>query len=78
MPRFPRTASRDFNQLRIRDGKTIHFWAVMPLYPGETALKLKRGAKALERRFERREIPPTVDPKRQDVSGDAWWKIWLH
>lgn len=72
----PMTLSTEFWSLPIRKDKVIHFYALMPLYPGEVALKLKRGAEELERRFEQHKISEIVDPYRRDVSKKEWWKLW--
>lgn len=73
---LPRTVSTEFWELPIRNDKMIRFFALMPLYPGEVALKLKQGAEAVERLFERHKISEIVNPIRRDVSQKEWWKFW--
>jgi hypothetical protein len=72
----PKTVSTEFWSLKVRENKTIHFFAVMPVYPGEMALKLRSGYDELERRYEKRKITEIIDPRRADVSKKEWWKIW--
>jgi hypothetical protein len=48
----------------------------MPLYHGETELKLAQGSAALEQLFEQHKISEIVDPKRRDVTRKDWWKLW--
>lgn len=72
----PQTVSKEFWSLKIRDDNVIHFFSVIPLYPGEMNLKLKEGADELEKRFERRKVFEIVDPHRPDVSKKEWWKLW--
>ena len=72
----PKTVSTEFWSLPIRPNKTIHFFSLMPLYHGETALKLAQGSEALEQLFEQHKISEIVDPKRRDVTRKEWWKLW--
>jgi hypothetical protein len=72
----PQTVSKDFWRLKIRDDKVIHFFSVVPLYPGEMNLKLKEGAEELEKRFEKRKVSEIVNARRLDVSKKEWWKLW--
>lgn len=72
----PQTVTPDFWELKVRKDKTIHFFSVVPLYPGEMSLKLKRGAEELEKQFEKRKVSERVDPRREDVSKEAWWRPW--
>jgi hypothetical protein len=72
----PVTVSTDFWTLPVRDDKKIHFFSVIPLYPGEMELKLKKGAEELAKRFARHKISEIVNPMRRDVSKTKWWKLW--
>jgi hypothetical protein len=72
----PKTVSTEFWTLPVHEKKKIQFFSVMPLYPGETILKLKKGSEELESRFERYKISEIVDPKRRDVSRRDWWQLW--
>ena len=72
----PKTVSTEFWTLPVRENKRVQFFAVVPLYPGETQLKLAQGTEELDRRFERYKISEIVNPKRRDVSKKDWWKLW--
>lgn len=72
----PRTVSTDFWRLPIRDDKVIQFFSLMPLYPGETEMKLKTGAEELERLWERHKITELLNIRRRDVSKKSWWRPW--
>ena len=72
----PQTVSKEFWRLKIREDKVIHFFSVIPLYPGEMSLKLKEGAEQLEKRFEKRKVSEIVDARRPDVSKKEWWRLW--
>ncbi len=71
----PKTVSTDFWRLKIRENKVIHFFSVVPLYPGEMQLKLKSGSEALEKLFEENKITEVVDINRKDVSKKPWWRL---
>jgi hypothetical protein len=73
---LPRTVSKDFFSLKIRPDKTIRFFALYPLYPGEVELKLKKGAEYIEQLFDQKKISEIVDLNRADISDKAWWKMW--
>jgi len=72
----PKTVSTEFWTLPIRESKKIHFFSIVPLYPGELELKLQKGSEELERLFEKCKVSELVDPKRRDASRKDWWKIW--
>ncbi len=69
----PSTVSVDFWTLPVRSDKTIHFFSVLPLYSGETELKLKEGAESLLDRMEKKKVTELVNLKRPDVSKKSWW-----
>jgi hypothetical protein len=66
---LPKTVSTQFGSLRIRPDKTIHFYALYPLYRGELEMKLKKGAERLENLFERNKVTEIVNVTRQDLSA---------
>jgi len=72
----PQTVSNEFWRLQIRDGKVIHFFSLVPVYPGEMNLKLKEGTEELEKRFERHKVSEIINPSRRDVSKREWWRMW--
>lgn len=72
----PRTVSREFWELKIRDDKIIHFFSLVPVYPGEMSLKLREGSDVLEKLFEEKKVSEIVNPRRQDISKKQWWKPW--
>jgi hypothetical protein len=80
----PKTVSTEFWTLPIRENKKIHFFSIVPLYPGEIDLKLKIGAEAFERIFDGHKISELLDPVRPDVSlktdptkeKSKRWKFW--
>jgi len=71
----PRTVSTEFWTLPIRKDKTIRFFGLYPLYRGEVALKLKKGAKYLEEQFDKHRITEIIDLDRPDLSKRPWWRI---
>lgn len=63
----------DFSQLKLKSGKTISFYALMPLYQEEMDLKLDRGAQALEDKFAQQDIGFIVDTGRRNVAKNKGW-----
>lgn len=72
----PKTVSREFWNLPVREGKVIEFFSVIPLYPGEMELKLRKGAEELEKRLDRIRASEIVTPGRKDVSRSGWRLGW--
>ena len=64
----PVTTPEDFAELVLEDGRTIAFMALMPLYPEEMDLKLKKGAEALLDRFDAKNIQDVIEPGRTNVA----------
>ncbi|MBL8877904.1 MAG: suppressor of fused domain protein [Phycisphaerales bacterium] len=62
----PQNAPPEFAELVIGD-KTIHFFALMPLYAEEMSHKLKHGAETLLPRFRKHGITDLVDVDRPNV-----------
>ena len=54
----------EFYDLNLSDGRSINFYAVVPLYPEELQLKLTMGTNALLERFDVEGISELLDPKR--------------
>jgi hypothetical protein len=54
----------EFYELELSDGRSINFYAVVPLYPEELQLKLTRGTNALLDRFDKEGISELLEPKR--------------
>lgn len=55
-----------FHRLRIDDGKEIQFLAVVPIYPEERELKLRKGTDGLLDKFA--DLDDIIDPKRRNVA----------
>jgi len=64
----PVTTPDAFEELVIDADKTIAFMTLVPLYPEEMALKLKKGAKALLDRFDAKGIQDVIKPGRPNVA----------
>jgi len=64
----PVTPPEDFAELVLEDGKVISFMTIIPLYPEEMDLKLKKGAEALLDRFDAKNIQDVIEPGRTNVA----------
>ncbi|HEL2958792.1 TPA: suppressor of fused domain protein [Stenotrophomonas maltophilia] len=64
----PVTTPEDFAELALEDGKVISFMTIIPLYPEEMDLKLKKGAEALLDRFDAKNIQDVIEPGRVNVA----------
>jgi hypothetical protein len=62
------TVPDEFHELRIHEHKTITFFAVVPIYAEEMALKLRDGAERLLDKFLRMDITDIVDLSRRNVA----------
>lgn len=62
----------EFYELNVA-GKSIAFFAVVPLYKEEWQLGVKQGTKKLIERMVDRDVNDVVDPKRKNV---ARWRLW--
>jgi Suppressor of fused protein (SUFU) len=60
----PRTTPEEFCKLKVNDEKTIHFWAVIPLYPEELKLKLKMGTEMLYVKLNEHNVSELLDLNR--------------
>lgn len=64
----PVSAPEGFSHLVIDDAKTIVFMTLVPLYPEEMALKLKKGCDALLDRFDAKGVKDIIEPGRVNVA----------
>jgi len=65
----PLLTPEGFERLETPDGRTIHFYALIPLHEDEMNLKLKKGADALMDRFDAAGVTELLDPRRPSVGG---------
>jgi hypothetical protein len=63
----------EFFQLQTRDGVKILFYYLFPIYREEMDLKLRKGCKALEELFQKRDIDFVLDPERKNVAKKKGW-----
>ncbi|MFZ5893346.1 MAG: suppressor of fused domain protein [Myxococcota bacterium] len=61
------TLPREFARLAVRPGKTISFYAVVPLYESEMRFKLNEGTDPLLERLFDESVTEFLDPKRPSV-----------
>jgi hypothetical protein len=57
-----------FRELRLDDGRTIRFLAVVPVHDTEMTLKTRSGTAALLERFRERGISDVIEPARPKVA----------
>lgn len=57
----------EFHELVLSEDKTVHFYAVVPLYREELEFKLKHGVEKLLGRFGKHDIGPVLDVRRPNV-----------
>ena len=69
--------SPEFFQLPIEGGDNITFYQMVPLYPEEMALKLRKGAEEIEKRLERSQCGMVLNPERPNVGKSRRWFPWL-
>jgi len=70
----PTLFDQSFSQLDLGEGKTIHFFSIVPLFAEETAFKLNKGAEALCERFDKHNVSELLDPQRVNVcKKKGWW-----
>jgi predicted Zn finger-like uncharacterized protein len=60
----------EFVQLRMPDGRTVHFYGVVPVYRQEMEFKLKHGTEALLERFAEAEVCELLDARRENLCAD--------
>lgn len=65
----------EFSQLDTKDGATISFYQLVPLYAEEMDLKLEKGSDEITSRFGKQNIDFVLDPSRPNVAlKRGWWK----
>jgi hypothetical protein len=63
----PHRVPSGFHELTLATGKTIRFFALVPLYQDELAFKLQNGAEAVEQRLLEAGHSELVEPNRKSV-----------
>lgn len=63
----------DFFQLKTKNGNTIRFYALIPLFQEEMDFKLNNGADSLEEKFEKQNVDFIVNPNRSNVVKKKGW-----
>jgi hypothetical protein len=63
----PTDLPEEFLELRIRKGKRVRFYALIPLTQEELNMKLDRGTEALLERFEKEGVSELIHPTRGRV-----------
>ncbi|MBN1262877.1 MAG: suppressor of fused domain protein [Candidatus Pacebacteria bacterium] len=58
---------KEFSSLKINKDKTVHFYALIPLYPEETAFKLDQGTSKLFRKLDQARVTELVDINRPSL-----------
>jgi hypothetical protein len=62
----PALAGEEFGQLKLKGGRTINFYALVPLYREEMDYKLKHGVEGLAEKFEEAEVTELLSPSRKN------------
>lgn len=63
----PQLFPEDFQTLKVSSDKTIHFYALVPIYKQEMEYKLKHGGEGLYKRLVKSGVTELLDPKRKNV-----------
>jgi hypothetical protein len=63
----PRTISEEFWRLKVNGEKTIHFWAVIPLFAEEFKFKLDKGTAALYGRLAEHHVTELLNVDRKST-----------
>lgn len=66
-------APPEFHVLKVSPEKSIHFFAIYPLYDEEMQLKLTEGADKLIAKFEKHRVTEVVDIHRRNVTRAGFW-----
>ena len=56
-----------FARLRLDDGEILNFWAIVPIYATELAVKVNQKAPTLIEKLTNKGISDVIDPTRDDV-----------
>ncbi|WP_052362096.1 suppressor of fused domain protein [Geminisphaera colitermitum] len=70
----PQTTSKEFWTLH-HEGKTIHFFALLPLSGSEYAFQKKKGPDALMKLILARKVTALLDVSRKSVTEKPWWRF---
>ncbi len=60
----------DFYKLRTKDGNTIRFYGLVPLYQAEMDLKLNTGLEALEAKLDQHDVDIFLDSRRVNMVSE--------
>lgn len=71
----PQTTSQEFWTLQA-EGKSIHFFALLPLSGSEYAFQKKKGAEALMKLIRAQKVTAIVDVSRKSVTDKPWWNFF--
>lgn len=66
----PIEVDEDFLTLEMADGKTVHFYAILPIYLEELEYKLEYGMDALLDKFEEHDVNEVFEPHRINTCKD--------
>jgi predicted Zn finger-like uncharacterized protein len=69
----PLLVPEEFSPLVTSEEKTVHFYAIVPLYNEEVNFKLKRGLEALIDPLSRAEVSELLDLGRKNVCKRRFW-----
>src|SRR5262245_14366540 len=64
----PQHVPEAFHELRLGDGRTIRFLAVVPVHDEEMALKTRSGTEALLERFRKAGVTDVIEPTRPSAA----------
>lgn len=56
-----------FARLRLEDGEILNFWAIVPIYANELAVKVNQKAPTLIEKLSVKGVSDVIDPTREDV-----------
>lgn len=69
----PYSLPPDFFQLKTKNGSTIRFYALIPLYQEEMDFKLSSGAESLEEKLEKQNVGFIANTSRRNVVKKKGW-----
>lgn len=69
----PRLVPAEFAAMPAGRGKTVYYYAAVPLYPEEVDFKLRQGAESLDALLEANHVTELVDPHRRNVCAGRVW-----
>ncbi|MGF7050689.1 hypothetical protein J2T13_005239 [Paenibacillus sp. DS2015] len=65
--------ANEFFTLELANGKSVHFFSLIPIYTNEMDFKLKKGTDALVEKLEKAGVNELVDLKRRSVCKKTLW-----